>query len=626
MEFFQKLKQRRLFRIVVTYLAGGWIVLQVIDQVTQQGIVPSFAYDLTLVWYLSGIPLALVLGWYHGEKGHQRVTRREAVLLLLFLAMGVTASVPVVSREGRRRMRIQAATENKLDLHHIAVLYFEDRSPGDSLQYLADGFTEALLDKLSTVPALHVVSRNGVAQFRGSNVASDSIARALNVGTLVEGSVDKEGGTIRVSVSLVDGESGAEFQHAGLELPASQLLAARDDLADETSRLLRQWLGEEVELSRTRHETTSVPAWAHYQRAVRKLKDANAALDSHQEDTAFADFDQADSLAARAGLVDSTWTDPPVLRARMAYDRAKVIAQSGDLHGAVPWIDTGLVHAAHALDIDANDARALEWRGSLEYLHYLLHVETDPSREDALHAAALKDLRRSVDINPRLASAYATLSHLYANMDDAASEVLAGRRAYEEDAYLQEADLVVWRLVTGSYDLGQFTEAQRWCDTGLKRFPDNSDFALCQLMVMTTPAAKPDPARAWRLVARVDSLAPKFEAQYDHLWATIYAGGVLARAGLQDSARSVLRRARDGATPEVDKTRWLHLLEGYMSTLVGDTTEALDQIQLWAAVNPGASFTAGWWWNGLRGNPRFEQIVAEAGGAKGSRSAGSDPR
>lgn len=614
MEFFQQLKQRRLFRIVIAYLAGGWVALQVMDQVTGHGILPGFAYDLTLIWYVAGMPIALVVGWYHGEKGVQRVVRREMVLLVLFLAGGVVASVPVVSREMRRRMRLAAASETKLDLRRVAVLYFEDRSPRDSLRYLADGFTGALIDRLSAVPELHVVSRNGVRPYRDHEVSPDSVARALEAGTLVRGSVDEEGGRIRVSVSLIDGGSGAEFQHTGFSRPADELLAARDDLADRTARLLRRWLGEEVELRHTRDETRSVTAWALYQRGERALEDAEEAIAARRR-TALSALDRADSLAARSALVDSTWPRPPVLRARIAYRHALEVALGGDREGAVAWIRTGLEQADRALDLDRNDAQALRWRGSLEYLHNLLHVESDPDREAALLTSAQTDLQRATDLDPNLAGAYAMLSHLYATRDDAASQLLAARRAYEADAYLRNADKVVQTIFEGSYNLRQFAEAGRWCDLGRKRFPDEVTFTTCQLYIMDTPAGEPNPPRAWRLAARVDSLAPRSDAGFDSLQAELLAGGVLARAGFPDSARRVLTRALRRATPEVDEDRQLHLLGGYLSTLAGDTAEALSEIRLWSAVHPGKTVEAGWWFEGLRGDPRFERIVAQAAGS-----------
>ena len=388
MEFFEELKDRHLFRIVVTYLAAGWVGLQVMDQVTTQGVLPGFAYELALIWYLTGIPIALVLGWYHGEKGRQRATRLEIAVLLLLLAAGVTASAPIVSAEMDRRTRLEAATESELDLRRVGVLYFEDPSPADSLQYLADGFTEALIRELSAVRELDVVSRNGVARYRQSDLPRDSVASALGAGTLVEGTVDRAGDRVRVGVTLVDGHSGAEIERAGFEGPAGELLTARAEIVERTARLLREWLGEEVSLRATRGETESVTAWALYHRAVRRREDAEQALDRREMEAAESAFDEADSLAARAAVVDSAWADPPVLRARIGYRRARIAAGAGDLRAADERIETGLGHARRALEIEPNHARAFEMRGTLRYLRFLLGTVPDlfyGMIQDAVH-------------------------------------------------------------------------------------------------------------------------------------------------------------------------------------------------------------------------------------------------
>ncbi|MCH8145375.1 MAG: protein kinase, partial [Gemmatimonadetes bacterium] len=78
----------------------------------------------------------------------------------------------------------------------IAVLYFQDLSPDGSLEHVAAGFTEGLIDKLARVPGLRVVSRNGVAPYRDADVSRDSIARALQVGSLIAGSASIVGGTV----------------------------------------------------------------------------------------------------------------------------------------------------------------------------------------------------------------------------------------------------------------------------------------------------------------------------------------------------------------------------------------------------------------------------------------------
>src|SRR5947208_3310757 len=99
-----------------------------------------------------------------------------------------------------------------LDRNRVAVLYFNDESHDSSLGFLADGLTEALIDQLHGIRALDVVSRSGVAPFRGRDIARDSIARTLAAGTLVEGDVENLGSRVRVTVRLIDGPSGADIR------------------------------------------------------------------------------------------------------------------------------------------------------------------------------------------------------------------------------------------------------------------------------------------------------------------------------------------------------------------------------------------------------------------------------
>jgi serine/threonine-protein kinase len=100
------------------------------------------------------------------------------------------------TRGSSRASRIGTDT----DPNRIAVLYFDDQSEGGKLRPLADGLTDALIDQLSAVKQLKVISRNGVAPFKGKNISTDSIQRALKVGTLVTGSLASSGDRLRVQV------------------------------------------------------------------------------------------------------------------------------------------------------------------------------------------------------------------------------------------------------------------------------------------------------------------------------------------------------------------------------------------------------------------------------------------
>src|SRR5207244_13074598 len=108
--------------------------------------------------------------------------------------------------------------------------------------------------ELSRIQPLIVTSRNGVAQFRQASIAPDSIARALDAGTLVQGAVNDVGGRVRVSVRLIDGASGADYKRASFEQPAGDLLLARDSLAGRAAGWLRQRVGEGGERAGARRE------------------------------------------------------------------------------------------------------------------------------------------------------------------------------------------------------------------------------------------------------------------------------------------------------------------------------------------------------------------------------------
>lgn len=605
LSIFGKLRERRLTQIVISYLAAGWVVLEVADQFTERGLIPDFVYQVALTWYLVGIPACLLIGWYHGEKGEQQAPRSEIAALLGLAGLAAFLSVSPVS-EYLSGVQRAAAAASSLNLRRVGVMYFNDISRGKQQQYLADGLTEDLITELGSVRNLDVISRNGMVQFRQSDASPDSIAQALNAGTLVDGTVERVGDKLRVDVRLLDGTSGSVFKSAEFERPAADLLAVREELVKEVSGFLREWVGEEVRLRDTRAETESPAAWALLQRAEKARKDAERALG--QDDLAAMDraFAQADTLLMQAETLDPDWAEPAVLRGRIAYRRART---AEDPHEAVTWVQRGLEHAEQALQrAGGSNAEALELRGTLHYFAWLLGTTPEPTARDEQLRAARADLERAVQQDPTLASAHSTLSHLYYR-DDIPSAVLAARRAYEEDAYLDVANEVLWRLSLGSYDLEQFDQMKRWCDEGGRRFPQDFRFTECQLWWMTTPASQPAAPQAWQLLARLDSLTPEPRQEYEHARGLLLVGGVLARAGAADSARAVLQRADAAAGYGVDPTRELQQVAAYMWTLLGRNDNAIRLLKQYAGANPGSSFEHHWWWRALRGDPAFQDLA-----------------
>ncbi|HEX4575299.1 MAG TPA: serine/threonine-protein kinase [Gemmatimonadales bacterium] len=494
------------------------------------------------------------------------------------------------------------------DPRGIAVLYFEDLSPGRRLRYLADGLTEALIEQLAQVPVLRVISRNGVAPYRSPDVQPDSVARALQVGTIVRGTVEPTRDGYRVSVRLIDGASGADLgERASFEQPAGAVLAIRDSLAQRVAAFLRGRVGEQVELRATRSGTSNVAAWSEFEQGERERKDAEARLDRDSMAAAVAGFARADSLFAQAATTDPAWVEPVVQRGVLAHRRARLTNDRAEL---ARWLALALSYADQALERSPGYPRALELRGTARYTSWLVELTPDSAARAGLLAGARRDLEAATQADPTLASAFSTLSHLYYQTEDVPAAVLAARRAYEEDAYLAVASDVLWRLFIGSYDLQQFTQATRWCEAGAARFPRHYRFAECQLWLMTTPAREADPRAAWRLYTKLDSVTPAPRKPLELHRAAMIVGAILARAGLADSARHVLVAARED--PTTDPQLELVSLEAFARTLLGERDEAIDLLKRYVAANPAHAFKRGgdisWWWRDLRTDPRFAQL------------------
>jgi TolB-like protein/tRNA A-37 threonylcarbamoyl transferase component Bud32 len=524
--------------------------------------------------------------------------------LLLLLVGGLWAG------RAWRRAVDGAAGSGGLEPRRIAVLYFDDLSPRRELGYLADALTEGLRDRLASVTSLQVVSTEGVLGYRHSGLPRDSIARALDAGTLIEGSVEERGDRLVASVRLIDGASGVDFERGSFAHPRGNPLELRDALAQQVAAFLRRRLGAELVLREQKAGTENVAAWILVQQGEKARKDADSLAAADSLLAAGRSLQRGDSLLAQAEALDRKWPEPVVLRAAIAYRRSRLVGPGAPLQAA-RWIDGGLSHVARALQLDRQSARALELRGTLRYWRWLLHLEPETRRAARLLQDAEADLRAAVGLTPSLASAWSTLSHLDYQKNDITQAKIDAQRAYEEDAYLRVADQVVWRLFSASYSLEQSQDAIRWCEEGQRRFPKDARFTECQLWVLTLRDVDPDTPKAWHLVDQLRDLAPEQEREFDRLRNQILVAGVLARAGLGDSARHVL--ARSSADPEIDRERDLVSYQAFVRLLLGDREKALELLKEYVAANPehrvGFATSYHWWWRDLRDDPRFRELV-----------------
>ena len=616
----KQLLRRRVPHFLGLYLVGSWAFLEFVDfAVRQYGLSPVVStFVLSLLLLL--VPTVVWLSWHHGAPGPDGWMRSDAIVVVgnLLLAAAVifrpggiaVGDLLTLDPEGRAARQTRASAleslEDTEDPRRIAVLYFEPRSADEEVPYLAAGLTEALIGELSAVPALDVTSRGGSALFRGAVLPSDSIGRVLQVGTLVKGTVALSEEQVRAEVELIRPATDDVLHSLRLEKPRTELLALQDELATQVAFFLREMLGEEVELIERQQGAENVEAWELLQRA-RAQSDLALQLAEGGNETAWDRMAAADSMLALAEEVAPEWVEPTVRRGWLAFERSRWAGVSGQ-DDAEPWIETGMNHAQVALALESENADALQLRGKLRYWRWILDVEPDPDEAQALFEGAESDLRQAISLDAGQAGAWDYLSHLLLNKDQVAEAKMAASRAYQADTYLRNADVILWRLFSTSYDLEDPSEAEHWCQELTRRFPGHQRAIECGLWYMTMDEAPALPDSAWALYeAYQRTLSPQTE-EFFRRWAGMGVAAVLARAGLADSAVAVAERSRGDA--DLDPIKDLVYLEAFVRTLTGEKEVALDLLSEYMAVaGQDGSEVDHWWFDALREEPRFQTLV-----------------
>jgi TolB-like protein len=499
------------------------------------------------------------------------------------------------------------------DPNHIAVLYFDDQSDG-KLKALAAGLTESLIDELGTVKQLTVISRNGVASFKGKSVAPDSVQRALKVGTVVTGSVAESADKLRVRVDLVDASDNKQLGTTTIERPRADLFALQDTLAKEVARALRRTLGTEIEAIVSRPGTSNSQAWEAMQRAKQSFAGVDSALASGGVKAAIAALDAADNEFAAIEEMDKKWPAPTVQRGFIAFRRVLLLG-NGDPAQIPKWLDVAAKHAGRALERSPQDPDALELRGTVRSFLWSYNQTPDPGALRRAVQDAEADLKASVAANPLQASAWNALSFVLWSENKFADAKLAAEKAYVSDPYLKDVNRTIWRLFQNSIELNNPTEAEKWCKLGGQRFPDFFRFTECRLWLYNLPGRKVSADSVWRTYNEFVEKSPG-NKEFNKLKGGMIAALGLVRAGVSlDSARAVVGRSR--GNPQIDPASELLVYEAHFRAQTGEKDEAIKLLTKFFAASPQQRAVAkdddSWWWDPIKDDPRYKALVSSGG-------------
>ncbi|MGH8162983.1 MAG: tetratricopeptide repeat protein, partial [Rhodanobacteraceae bacterium] len=242
-EFLQPLKQRKLVQWAVAYVAAAFALLQGLDIVAQRFAWPDWIERALILAACIGFFVVLVLAWYHGERGAQKVSGAELLILALLLSLGglffwrfaVTAQKPAASFRIARAAAPPAVPSSDKS---IAVLPFVNMSGDAKNDYFSDGITEEILNALSQIPDLKVAARTSAFAFKGKAEDLRKVGELLDVATVLEGSVQKAGDEVRITAQLIDTRTGYHRWSERYDRKLTNIFAVEDEIAKAiTSKL-----------------------------------------------------------------------------------------------------------------------------------------------------------------------------------------------------------------------------------------------------------------------------------------------------------------------------------------------------------------------------------------------------
>ena len=289
----------------------------------------------------------------------------------------------------------------------ICVLPFANMSGDPEQEYFSDGITEDIITDLSKVSALSVIARNSAFAFKGKTIDVQQIARQLGVAFVLEGSVRKAGGRVRITAQLIDGARNDHVWAERYDRDLTDIFALQDEISEAIVKALRLKLLPEEKKAIERRGTDSVEAYNLYLMARQYHFAGNTGDARHAEATI--------RLCTRATEIDPDYGRAWALLAQAQGLQRTLFGGKGD--GGLAAVDRAL-----ALDPGLAEAHAVKAG--------LLAREGRETEAAAEIATALRLDPESYEAN----SEAANLCFRQGRLDDAA-------RYWEKATLLMESDV-----------------------------------------------------------------------------------------------------------------------------------------------------------------------------------------
>ena len=438
-------------------------------------------------------------------------------------------------------------------------------------EYLADGLTEGLIQRLSQTPALKVIARNSVFRYKGKDADPQEVAAAFHVRTVLNGRIQRQGDTLDINVELVDTANSTVLWSQHYVRPLNRLTNVQAEIASEIAGQLQMRLSGETQQRLAKRDTENVEAYELYLRGrhlwnrrtdetlLKSLEYFNQAI---ALDSGYA---RAYAAVADTYTLLSFYSNVPQ---RECYDK-------------------GQAAVAKALELDPQLA---EPHAALGMMQSTLNWDW---------ADAEREFTRALQLNPN----YATARHWYGNF------LLEQRRFEEANEQLVQAKELDPVSVPINTAYGTFLYFYRRYDESIAQ--------LQKTLTLNPNAAgvRAHLAMAYEQKGRwpeaLSELKQAVALTHDSADMLVRLAHTQALSGQREEASQLLAKLQQGNT---DNTLSAYLL-AQVCLALGDREQALalltravaqrDEAVLWLTIDPRL--------DGLRKEPRFQALVRQVG-------------
>lgn len=409
--FFAELKRRNVYKVAVGYAVVAWLLMQIATQIFPFFDIPNWAVRLVVLLLIIGFPVALVLAWAFeltpdGIKRAEDVLPNESVthqtgrkLTAAIIVVALIAASLLLFQFVRPKSAIvtpnsttpapSVAALPVIPEKSIAVLPFENRSEDKTNAYFADGIQDEILTRLARIGALKVISRTSTEKYRTRPDNLKIVAEELGVTALLEGSVQKSGGKVRVIVQLIEARSDRHLWAETYDRSLDDVFTVQSEIAEKVASALRASLTPQESVALKSVPTRNQKAYDLFLRAEHFLRIASKNFSA-------ATLPEAIELYRQAVAEDT--------RFALAYARLSFAESYLQWLGAAPpdvSPDQARINAERALALQPD---LMEAHLALAYCDYWGRFD---------YPSALKHLARAEALAPQSAEVLRALGLVY---------------------------------------------------------------------------------------------------------------------------------------------------------------------------------------------------------------------